>query len=66
MNCPKCGMRTTRALRGNKSAENTTKIETVEVWACTNKRCEWYAGPDLSKPLHTANRTSTIEDSVDY
>ena len=66
MKCPKCGLRTTRALRGNKSAENTTKIETVEIWACTNQSCDLYAGPDLSNPAHVANRTSNVEDSVAY
>jgi len=66
MNCPKCNSRLVRAKRGHKTQENTTEIEVVDLWACQNKRCEWYAGEDLQNPEHVAKRDSAIIQSVDY
>jgi len=66
MKCPRCGMRATRGRIGNKTQENTTEIEYVEQWCCTNKNCDLYAGPDLNNPLHVAKRKSEIKQSVDF
>lgn len=66
MNCPRCGMRAMRGNTGHKTQDNTTEIEYVEQWCCTNKNCELYAGTDITNPLHVARRKSDILQSVDF
>ena len=66
MNCPRCGCRLTRGRTGTKSQENTTQVENVEQWCCTNKNCELYAGTDLTNPNKVAHRKSELTESVDF
>ena len=50
MNCPNCNK--TLMIASSHPISENEEIKVIQTMVCTNKKCDLYAGKDLSKPKH--------------
>lgn len=59
MKCKQCDFDLMIAKSDFKSELNSTDVFSVQTLVCVNPNCSFYAGKDLSDPLHIAETIST-------